>query len=274
MKPPVDTLSLFPVLNESLFSFLKQLSISDWNKPTIAKQWVVKDVVAHLVDGNFRRIALHRDQWKMEPASPINSYQDLVDYLNKLNADWVRAMKRVSPGILMELLEISNKEVYKVFQQSDPFGKAMYSVSWAGEDESYNWFDLAREYTERWLHQQQIRNTFSDNGIMTEELYHPLLNTFMQAWPYSCKNTNADEGTVLKTIITGTGGGEWLLTYNKGWKFTDSEKSVHAETIIDGEVAWKLFSKSLRKEDIPQHWTIKGNISLGEKVLDMISVMA
>lgn len=274
MKQFIETIHLFPVLNESLVSFLKQLSTDDWEKQTIAKKWVVKDVVAHLVDGNFRRIALHRDQWQLKPESPINSYTDLVTYLNKLNADWVQAMKRVSPAILLELLEATNEQVYSIFKSWKPFDRAAYPVSWAGEDESYNWFDLAREYTERWLHQQQIRDAFSDKGIITDELYHPFLNVFMQAWPHSCKNLKADDGTVLKATITGTGGGEWFLTYNNGWKFTDSEKPVLAETIIDGEVAWKLFSKSVRKEDIPHHWTITGNIALGEKILDMISVMA
>jgi hypothetical protein len=39
----------------------------------------------------------------------------------------------------------------------DPLAPAAFAVSWAGEETSSNWFDTARELTERWHHQQQIR---------------------------------------------------------------------------------------------------------------------
>jgi len=38
----------------------------------------------------------------------------------------------------------------------DPYATAPYGVSWAGEEKSANWFDTAREFTER-CSQQQIR---------------------------------------------------------------------------------------------------------------------
>ncbi|HEX3202686.1 MAG TPA: hypothetical protein VHW42_12245 [Actinomycetes bacterium] len=31
-------------------------------------------------------------------------------------------------------------------------------VSWVGPDPAPNWLDVAREYSERWTHQQQIRD--------------------------------------------------------------------------------------------------------------------
>ncbi|MEI9911059.1 MAG: maleylpyruvate isomerase N-terminal domain-containing protein [Bacteroidota bacterium] len=157
MKPPIDIMPLFPLLNNELISFLKNLFPGDWQKQTVASKWKVKDVAAHLLDGNYRRIALHRDGWAISPGKPVESYTGLVQYLNDLNADWVKAAKRLSPRIITELLESTNKEVYTIFKNLDPFAIAAYPVSWAGEDISYNWFDIAREYTERWLHQQQIR---------------------------------------------------------------------------------------------------------------------
>lgn len=277
MKPPIDIIELFPVLNEKLVSFLKELSPEDWQKQTVARKWLVKDVAAHLLDGNFRQISLHRDGWKVAVASPIYSYQELVNYLNTLNAEWVQAVKRLSPGIIIELLEKTNSEVYEIFKNRDPFAESIYPVSWAGEERSYNWFDMAREYTERWLHQQQIRDAVNDKGIMTKELYRPFLDIFMYAWPYTCRNVKAGEGTILKTKVTGDGGGEWFLKMNKGdWKIENvkTNEPVITETVIDGNEAWKLFSKSVRKEDMPGGFEIKGNLQLGEKVLDMVSVMA
>ena len=78
MKPPIDTLPLFPVLNNELASFLKNLSRHDWNKQTVARKWVVKDVAAHLLDGNFRKIASHRDNWKIVPDRSVNTFDALV----------------------------------------------------------------------------------------------------------------------------------------------------------------------------------------------------
>ncbi|HEY6505538.1 MAG TPA: maleylpyruvate isomerase N-terminal domain-containing protein [Chitinophagaceae bacterium] len=280
MKPPIDTLPLFPVLNRELVSFLKNLSPEDWQKQTVARLWKVKDVAAHLLDGNFRRIALHRDGWVTSVADPVNSYADLVRFLDGLNADWVKAAKRLSPQLIIELLESTNEEVFKLFSNLDPFGESVYPVSWAGEDKSYNWFDIAREYTERWLHQQQIREATGNKDIMNRQLYYPFLNVFMQAWPATMRGLGEDE-TVLKTTITGEGGGEWLLRKERGeWTLRQAGEmngktaDFLAEAIIDGDVAWKLFSKSVRKADINGSFEIKGDIALGEKVLDMISVMA
>jgi Mycothiol maleylpyruvate isomerase N-terminal domain len=274
MKAPIESLHLFPLLNKELISFLKQLSSADWQKQTLAKKWLIKDVAAHLLDGNYRRIALHRDGWSVAPCISTDSYDDLVSYLNTLNADWVKAARRLSPAILIELLETTNEVVYKEFSKLDPFALTAYPVSWAGETKSYIWFDIAREYTERWLHQQQIRDAVKDRGIMTKDLYQPFLNIFMQAWPYTMKGVEAVEGNVLKTVVTGIG--EWYLKRRKNeWKLESSgEEKITAETIIDNDIAWKLFSKSIRKADVKEGITIKGDGFLGEKVLDMVSVMA
>src|SRR5436190_11387360 len=112
MKPPIEILHLFPILNEKLISLLKRLSSGDWQKQTVAKQWVVKDVAAHLLDGNYRRIALHRVGWTAAPASNFEYYDELVDYFHTMNADWVKAARRLSPAILIELLESTNGIVY------------------------------------------------------------------------------------------------------------------------------------------------------------------
>ena len=278
MKPPIDILHLFPELNDRLITLLRSLRPDDWHRQTIAGRWTIKDVASHLLDGNFRRIALHRDNWQVPPDREIRSYQDLVNFLNDLNADWVIATKRLSPQILIELLESTNSVVYEIFCQLDPYEKAAYPVSWAGEELSQNWFDLAREYTERWHHQQQIRDAIGNNDLMSQELYGPLLNTFMYAWPHVMQQFDAPEGSLIKTTITGEGGGHWYLYRRKeGWSFSTQSSNgtpVVAETVIDGEFAWKLFSKSLRKNQIEARYEIKGDPVLGNGVLEMVSVMA
>jgi hypothetical protein len=193
--------------------------------------------------------------------------------------------KTLKPADNYELLESTNEKVYEIFRNLDPFAESVYPVSWAGEKKSYNWFDIAREYTERWLHQQQIRDASGDKEIMIRQLYHPFLDIFMYAWP-AIMQGQGKVGMVLKTTITGEGGGVWLMEKKssegagKEWMLRqdvvemETLPDIHAETIISGPVAWKLFSKSVRKEDIKESYEIKGDQELGERVLDMISVMA
>jgi uncharacterized protein (TIGR03083 family) len=275
LLPPVNTIDLFPVLDKKLVELLHSLTPEEWYKPTVAKLWNVKDVAAHILDVNIRALSRTRDKYTGEAPPAIRSNDDLINYLNELNNDWVKAMKRVSPAILTRWLEETGPSYHERFITLDPFAKAEFSVSWAGEETSVNWFHIAREYTEKWHHQQQIRDAVNKPGIMTRELYYPVLDTFMRALPFTYSRINAPEGTAIQISITGEGGGDWFLIMNKKWELSKATNtSPSARTIIDGSVAWKLFSKSWRRKDVEDFVQIKGDQKLGGIVLDMISVVA
>src|SRR3712207_3466502 len=101
----VEVKHLFAGLDRKPIELLKSLSPEDWAKPTVAKLWQVKDVAAHLLDGNIRVLSIQRDNYFGEQPPAISSYQDLLDWLNQLNADCVTASKRISPGVLVLLHE-------------------------------------------------------------------------------------------------------------------------------------------------------------------------
>jgi uncharacterized protein (TIGR03083 family) len=272
---PIPTIHLFPVLEEQLIQLLHSLTPGEWNKPTIAKLWTVKDVAAHLLDGNIRMLSMIRDNYFSDPPGNIFTNEDLVSYLNGLNADWVNAMKRVSPKALTALLEITGKQYNQQLASLDPFAPAIFSVSWAGETSSLNWFHVAREYSERWHHQQQIRDAVAKPAIMTRELYHPVLDTFMMALPYAYRNTAAKENAVVKISISGEAGGNWFIIKKEKWELAKiNNQAVTAHTIINGDIAWKLFTKSWRRKEVMEYVSIEGDGALGEPVLDMIAVMA
>ncbi|MCW3122189.1 MAG: hypothetical protein JWQ38_1681 [Flavipsychrobacter sp.] len=274
-KPPVNVVALLPVLDAMLIDLLRSLTAEDWGKQTVAKLWTVKDVVAHLLDGNIRILSVLRDGYNGERPE-IHSYKDLVDFLNKLNADWVQAMKRVSPAMLLLLHELTGPMYCDYYASVDPFDKSVFAVNWAGEDESLNWMHIAREYTEKFLHQQQIRNAINNTALMTKEYFYPFINIFMYALPYTYREVVADNGTVIKLTISSDIGGSWLLLRNDD-KWVLSNQPVEQPTtaiIIEPEISWKLFSKSIRPEEIRNMITINGDQQLGEVALSMISVMA
>lgn len=274
---PIYVTDLFPKLDARLSELLRGLSDEDWRKPTVAPLWTVKDVAAHLLDTNLRRLSMQRDGYFGEKPENIGSYQDLVDFLNRLNADWVKAAKRVSPRILIDLLEITNREVNALLASLDPHGPAIYSVAWAGEEASENWFDVAREYTEKWHHQQQIRLAVGKPGILERELYHPVLDAFLRALPHTYRDVDAPEGTLLRFDVAGEAGGSWFLSRQDGsWRLArEAEGTVHSEVTIPQEIAWRLFTKGIAKGLARREIRVTGESQdLGWKVLDTLSVMA
>jgi hypothetical protein len=276
MKVPIQTVHLFPVIDKMLIGLLRSLTREEWNKPTIAKLWTVKDIAAHLLDTNLRTLSMSRDNYFGLQAPQINSYGELVAYLNQLNADWVNAAKRISPQLLTDQLELTGKQFADHIASLDPFGEAVFSVAWAGEEKSENWFHIAREYTEKWIHQQQIRDAVNKPGLMTKELFYPFIDTFMQALPHTYRNISADENTVIKITIDTEIGGDWfLLRKNNTWKLCYSvDFKPTTRVSMSPDIAWKLFSKGITSANAWKDVAISGNEILGEKALTMVSVMA
>lgn len=101
-------------------------------------------------------------------------------------------MKRVSPTILIDLLESSGKEYIEHLATLPPFENARFSVAWAGQDASPNWFHIAREYTEKFLHQQQIRDAVNKPGILTAEFFGTFMEIVIQAFPHAFRNMEAE----------------------------------------------------------------------------------
>lgn len=268
----IKTLHLFEPLEQKLIELLKSLEPADWDKPTVAKLWTVKDVAAHLLDTSVRTIAMAQKH-SGDPPDRINSYQDLVNYLNRLNADWVKAMRRMSPATLIEFLLLTQKPMIAYYQSLDLEAPATFSVAWAGEAESKNWFHIAREYTERWHHQQQIRDAVKQEGIMTREYFYPMIDTLLRALPYNYRNTTAPDGTCVQVMVTGEAGGVWTIEFASGsWQFTTAKNAGTTLTLI-ADTAWKLFTKALAQEEVDTRIKINGDKNLVSPVLKMVAVM-
>jgi hypothetical protein len=174
------------------------------------------------------------------------------------------------------LLEITGKEYIEQLNKLDAFEPAIFSVAWAGQTESPNWFHIAREYTEKWHHQQQIREAVHKPGIMTREFFYPLIDTFMQALPHTYRNVNGEEGTSIIVKVTSDLGGEWILVRSdKNWLLQKSQSANPVvEISIDPDTAWKLFTKGLSGAEAESKIKFSGDLALGKPILSMLSVMA
>jgi hypothetical protein len=157
-----------------------------------------------------------------------------------------------------------------------PFENAVFSVAWAGQETSPNWFHIAREYTEKFLHQQQIRDAVGKQDIMTKGLFYPFVDTFMFAFPHTFRNISVENGTVVSIEVSTDIGGIWsIVKTDKGWELDKSENlDAHTKVIIDPDTVWKLFSKSWKPEQVADKVKITGNIILAKQALNIVAVMA
>jgi uncharacterized protein (TIGR03083 family) len=279
MKPvePIQTVELFPELSVELLRLLKSLPAADWNAATACVGWTVKDVTAHLLGGNMSRLSFGRD--RLTPLNTSGSpmgYSDLVDFINRRNAEWVNACRLISPPLLIQLIELTDPQVYEYFKSLLPSEKAGIPVSWAGETQSAWWFDIAREYTEKWLHQQHIREALGKPVLTDRQWLFPVLDTFLRALPYGYRNVDAPDGTAIAVQITGNAGGEWaLLRQNYEWQLLAGECTAATASVrIDQDTAWRLFTKGISPTAAQARIQFTGDLALGMRILDVVSIMA
>lgn len=273
---PIETLPLFPELDRLLLELLRSLTPEDWQRPTLARQWTVKDIAAHLLDGNLRTLSMLRDGYFGEAPDDF-SHVGIVAYLNRLNADWVRAARRLSPAVLVELLAQSGAEYTAYLCTLDPWAPAAFSVAWAGESESLNWFHIARDYTEKWHHQQQIREAVGQTAaLMTPALFQPLMETFLRGLPHAYRAVAAPVGTCVQVIVGSGAGGSWQLERTgAGWHLTEAAQAAPAATVtLAPGAAWKLFTKGLSPAEVRQQAQVRGDEQLVAPLFGLVAVMA
>jgi len=279
MKPvePIFVAELFGELHEELLKLLQALSADDWYKPTVAGAWQVRDIAAHLLDSDIRRLSFQRDNApQVPPDTPIQSYGDLVGFLNQLNADWIKAAKRISPPLLIEFLSLTGAQVTALFKSLDPDAQALFGVAWAGEEASLNWFDIAREYTEKWHHQQQIRDAVGAPALYGRKWLHPVLDAFLRGLPHTYRNTPAEDGTSIVFQIAGEAGGDWTLVRESGdWRlYVGSAEQATCRIELNQDTAWRLLTKGLTRKQAAEQIIFIGDKDLGQPLLGMLAVMA
>lgn len=273
--PPIFTAHLFPKLEGMLIELLRSLAPDDWEGQTVSPRWKVKDVAAHLLDTQLRKLSLARDGYVAEK-HVIKSAEDLAGLINRLNDEGVRMYRRLSPAVLIAMMELASRQSAEYHQSLDPYATAKFGVSWAGEQESLNWFDTAREFTERWHHQQQIRMAARRPGIMTREFYYPVLDCFMRGLPFAYRQVAAEPGSLLQFNLAGECGGIWYLLRNEsGWQLVDDLcGNKVSEVTIPQEIAWLVFTKGMNRESAAAQTRVQGDRALGLHVLGMIAIVA
>jgi uncharacterized protein (TIGR03083 family) len=271
---PIIAADLFRPTLDSLLELLSGLSTDDWNKPTVCARWSVKDIASHLLGGEVGILSRKRDGYAYS-GNQFIGWNDLVALINNLNETWVKATSRMSPRVLCELMKLTGEQVCDYFKSLDPYAMGD-PVDWAGPERAPVWLDLAREYTERWNHQQQIRDAVGKPGLKEPKFFAPVLDAFVRALPRTYASVEAKNETLIALTITGSSGGKWfLLRQNDTWNlYVEADRPASAELVIDQDLAWRLFTKGISRDDARCKVMLIGDEHLAVKALDTISVIA
>ncbi len=274
VPPPVFTTQLFPELLTGLLDLLNTLSGKDWAKRIPGKAWSVKDVALHLLGVDIGVLSRERDG-HVALSKEIGGDRELVEFVKTLNDTWIHATQRLSPRLLCDLLRVTGHQLDDYFQSLDPYVLGD-PVSWAGLDRAPNWFRIAREFTERWHHQQHIREAVVRSGYMETRFLKPVLGTLMRALPHTYRGVEAGEDTIIDVTISGDSGGRWLLVRERHrWSlYLGSVAQGNATVVIPQDIAWKLFTKWLTKEEALKVSEVHGDSSLALRVFHMTAVIA
>jgi uncharacterized protein (TIGR03083 family) len=273
---PTLVAELFLPLQEELVGVLKGLPAGSWDLPTTSRRWRVREIAAHILDGQLRRISTQRDGHRPPPpATPIQGNADLARFLNELNATFVEMSRRLSPRLLVELLEWAGPRLAEAARAADPFGAAVFPVSWAGEAVSATWFDLARDLTEHWHHQQQIRLAAGIPLLLEPRYSVPVMDTFARALPFAYREAAAPDGASVEVVVgppvdrtyaLRREGRRWLLE-------TGAADAPRARISLDAESAWRVFTGSLPREEAKRRATASGDPALAEPFFGVVAIV-
>jgi uncharacterized protein (TIGR03083 family) len=271
---PILIADRFPEVFDALLELLAGLADAEWDAPTVCPGWSVKDLAGHLLGDDVGMLARRRDGYRRGNAD-IAGWDDLVAFINRQNAEWVATARRFSPRLLCDMLRLTGVQVSAFFQSLDPYALGG-PVDWAGPDPAPIWLDLAREYTERWHHQQQIRDAIGKPGLTEPRYLAPALDAFVRALPHTYRNVDAAEQTLVALTITGPAGGTWfLLREHAAWQlYLGIARAPHAQVTLDQETAWRLFTNGIGEARARAQSVISGDQRLAAPMLKVRAVIA
>lgn len=272
---PIDTSPLFRPLLAELTGLLRALNRADWDRPTLAGKWKVRDVAAHLLDGDLRRIAAGRDSHPLPMDFPVQSDQDLARFVNGLNQQGVTYGARLSPRLLTDLLEVVGIWTADLMESLPKDVPALWAVSWAGERESLNWMDVGREYTEKWHHQMQIRDAVGEPRLLSPRFMEPLLEISVRVLKAAYETLDAPSGTAVTLDVVGPTNGLYsVVRENAAWNVRKGRADAPAAAVtVATDDAWRLFYNAVQSPGLMERIEITGDRALAAPLLAARSVV-
>lgn len=204
--PAEDVRPLLTRERHDLLSLIATLSPQEWTSPSAALGWTVKDLALHVLDDDLGWLSRGRDD-DQSGLLDMSDHASFVDALAAKNQRWVDGANGLSLPVVIGLLRWAGDEVDAYYAGIDLYDEG--SVSWASDGPVPQWFDLAQDLTERWVHQMQMREAVARVEDYAATYLPVVLRTFVWALPHQF-TAAAPIGTEVGVDLSV--GGTWSLT--------------------------------------------------------------
>jgi uncharacterized protein (TIGR03083 family) len=274
LGPAIDVRTTFRHERDLLIQLLRKLEEPEWAADTVCPGWSVRDVAAHLLHDDLRRLSRTRDH--VEGPVP-KAGESLPTFLNRSNDRWVKETRFLSPRLLVDLLTATGHFLHRMWADSslDQLGEGVW---WAGVEAAPVWLDVARDYTEDWVHHQQIRDAVERPGLSSPEFLDPLLDTLMRALPKTYETLHAEDGTTVVVVLNdGNRSLSWSLAMDidRGWTVYPGTRSSipTAQVILPADTFWRLATGSVPRQQAVARSRLAGDQRLAAHLFEVVSVV-
>ena len=244
-EPPRQYPELFQVERDRLLELLGSMAASDWQRPTPCPGWNVLGLASHLLGDDLSVLAGHRDQHRGTPAPQGLDEEGFVRWLDDLQVEWVRAMRRLSPRVVVDLLKWTGPQIVSTVKAEDA-SAVLADVSWARPTPVPLWLDQARELSERWIHRQQILQSLGRPSDLRSDLAEPVMDGLRWAYPFRLGAHRRGTGATVDITISGEVNLRWtIISDGVSWAFQAAPGDwLAAELRLTSEQAWRLLSNN------------------------------
>ena len=212
--------------------------------------------------------ALSEASWRAPTACPGWDVQDLVAHL--LGDDLGRLARtrdgHAPPGP-------APGEPLWVCIDPDALGEA---VSWAAPGPAPVWLDAARDLSECWVHQQQLREAVGAPLLDDERLTRAVVDAYLRALPAALRTTAAPDGTWVEVEVRGPAGGTWSAVRRGGaWLQSQGPAPEAAATSagLDVDTLWRLGSRGITPAQARRLAHVRGDQRLGDAALTLLAII-
>ena len=201
---------------------------------------------------------------------------DLTAFIDRLNAEWIAASRRISSRLAIEFLDTVGRQLADYFESADLDAPARL---WGGMGRRAAVARLVRHrpgYTERWHHQQQIAEAVRAPLLTGRRWLHPVIDISMRALPYAYQGVPAPPTTGITFEITGDAGGQWTLVREPdAWRlFAGALPHAAAHVRVDQDTTWRMFFKQRTRDAVLEAMHVGGRSDLAQPFAGVLAVMA
>ncbi|MGH3585126.1 MAG: maleylpyruvate isomerase family mycothiol-dependent enzyme [Pseudonocardia sp.] len=224
-----------------------------------------------LVGDDLGRLARTRDGHsglRPEPGETI------APFVHRINAEWVQAARRLGPTVLVDLLASTSPQLLAMWRDLDQEAISE-PVSWAGPAPAPVWLDCARDFTEYWVHQQQIRDATGRSDPGEPGTVHTVLDTFLRAVPHTLSEQARPEGTTLAITVDGDAGGRWDWRYaGERWRWAPpAEAPATVLAFPHPGPLWRLCTRMIEPDAARRLVSVSGDETLAAALLQIVSII-